>query len=104
MLDATLNASNDLVPGIGSNPDFFRTGFALTEQERFGLSAYQGKNYLLRLDSRGVPEREDEASLKQELRIRLKSEWERYFLEKEYERLKSLVEIEVVSPQYIDNV
>lgn len=104
VLNATISASKNTVPGIGPNPDFFRTGFSLTEEAPYGLSTSQGKSYLVRLESRAIPERQDMESLKRQLHSRLKSEWDQYFLQKEYERLKSLVEIEVVAPEYIAGV
>ena len=98
---AEIDAMNAEIPGIGVNPNFQRTAFRLTDEAPFGLSSGIGENYLLRLVNRAIPESLDHKLAKEALLRNLKNEWNQYFMQKEYERLRSLVEIEIVAPEYL---
>lgn len=86
---------------LGRNPDFQRSAFRLTSDESVALNIQDGKAYLMRFRRRYFPEPEKEKEIKAQVRTRMTSEFRQYIAKNEIDRLRSSVDIEVVSPQYV---
>lgn len=86
---------------LGRNPDFQRSAFRLTSDESVALNIQDGKAYLMRFRRRYFPDPEKENEIKAQVRTRMTSEFRQYIAKNEIDRLRSSVDIEVVSPQYV---
>jgi peptidyl-prolyl cis-trans isomerase D len=96
-----LAAKDSDMPGVGANEDFFHKGLQLNEATPFALSNTEQGAYVLHLRERKMPALDNVDTLKQQLQAQLRREWEQYFLQKEYDRLRGNAKIEVVAPEYI---
>ena len=96
-----LSARETRIAEVGDDPEFFRAALQLAETMPFAVSNHEGRSYLLHLRKRYLPDVKNVDMEKQQLAGRLKREWEQYFLEKEYERLRSESSIEILRPEFV---
>jgi peptidyl-prolyl cis-trans isomerase D len=96
-----VSARETRIAGVGDDPEFFKAALQLAEAKPFARSNHNGRGYLLHLRKRYLPDVKNVDNEKQQLAGRLKREWEQYFLEKEYERLRSGSSIEILRPEFV---
>lgn len=89
------------IDGIGANPEFQRSAFSLTKEKPFALNIKDGKAYLLRYKRHFYKDPSQEKELKTRIRSRMGNEFAQYITENEVERLRSVVKIDILAPEYL---
>ena len=92
------------IPEVGINREFQEGAFRLTSAKPFGLSIDGKTAHLMYLKKRYIPKSDDEETAKERITARIQAEWAQYFLQAELERLKSEIEIEVVTPELVSSL
>ena len=98
---ASFTATQSSIPELGSNREFQQAAFRLTPEQPFGLGIQGKHGFLLHLKKRALPPEEEAARLKAEVRAEIEQEMGQYLLAKEIERLKTVIEVEIVSPEFV---
>ncbi|MDH4225321.1 MAG: peptidylprolyl isomerase, partial [Deltaproteobacteria bacterium] len=101
METTSFTAVDSILPKVGLDAGFQQTSFELSAQKPNGISSSGGKTYLIVFKGRKLPPAGKESVPRERLKPNLQLEWEQFFMEKEFERLKAQGDVEIVAPQVL---
>lgn len=89
------------IPGVGTNHEFGRAAFQLTEHAPFGLSVQGERSHLLRYRKRTLlnPEKAEERKLR--IAQELEQDWQNYFLDAELKQLRNELKVKILIPDLL---
>jgi peptidyl-prolyl cis-trans isomerase D len=98
---AQVTAVMPSIPGVGTNREFQRAAFRLTDQAPYGLSIQEDKAHLLRYKKRVTLNVDKSADRKLAITRDLEQDWRNYFLETELKRLRAEQKVKILIPEIL---